>query len=121
MFELVRLFTEMACPIGHEEEFNRWLADRWRPYLTEVQVTPIGNLVGRVGGSGPRLLLMAHSDEIGFAVRSIDEHGFIWLASGQRDPASRPFQRGPYFLPLGHPALILGNDEPVEGVFAAAT
>lgn len=121
MFDLVREFSEMACPIGHEERFNRWLADRWRPHLQSVEVTPVGNLVGRVGGQGPRLLLVAHSDEIGFAVRAIDDRGFIRLASGQRDPAGRPFQRGPYFLPLGHPALILGTGEPVEGVFATAT
>jgi len=121
MFELVREFTEMACPIGHEEDFNRHLAERWRPYLESVTVTPVGNLIGRVGGEGPRVLIVTHSDEIGFAVRSIDDAGFIRLASGQRDPASRPFQRGPYFLPLGHPALILGNSGPVEGVFATAT
>ena len=121
MFELIREFTEKPGPIGHEEEFNRWLADRWRPHLETVAVDRVGNLVGRVGGRGPRVLLLAHSDEIGFAVRAIDEQGFVRLASGQRDPASRPFQRGPYFLPLGHPALILGDDGPVEGVFATPT
>lgn len=121
MFDLVREFTEIACPVGHEEKFNRWLAERWAPYLQSCTVTPIGNFVGCVGGQGPRVLLLGHSDEIGFVVRAIDEHGFIWLASGQRDPAGRPFQRGPYFLPLGHPALILGNREPVEGVFATPT
>lgn len=121
MFDLVREFTEMACPVGYEEEFNRKLAARWRPYLETTEVTRVGNFVGRVGGHGPRLLIVAHSDEIGFAVRSIDDHGFIRIASGQRDPVSRPFQRGPYFLPLGHPALILGAGESVEGVFATPT
>jgi endoglucanase len=121
MFDLVREFTERAGPIGHEEEFNRWLAERWRPLLETAEVDDVGNFYGRVGGQGPRVLVLAHSDEIGFAVRSIDDHGFIRLASGQRDPMSRPFQRGPYFLPLGHPALILGEGEPVEGVFATAT
>jgi putative aminopeptidase FrvX len=121
MFELVRTFTERACPIGHETEFNTWLAERWAPYLETTKVTRVGNFIGKVGGTGPRVLLVAHSDEIGFAVRSIDEDGFIWIASGQRDPAGRPFQRGPYFLPLGHPALILGEDGPVDGIFATAT
>jgi len=121
MFALVRTMAERAAPIGHEEEFNRWLAARWSPWLTSAEVTRVGNFVGHVGGRGPRVLLLAHSDEIGFAVRAIDEQGFIWIASGQRDPASRPFQRGPYFLPLGHPALVLGESGPVEGVFATAT
>jgi endoglucanase len=121
MFEIVREFTEWPAPIGHEEEFNRWLAERWRGHLESVRVDDLGNFLGRVGGQGPRVLLVAHSDEIGFAVRSIDDCGFIRLASGQRDPLSRPFQRGPYFLPLGHPALVLGDGEPVEGVFATPT
>ncbi len=122
MYELVREFTERAGPIGHEDAFNRWLADRWQPYLESVRVTPVGNFYGKVGGAGPRVLLVAHSDEIGFAVRSIDERGFIRLASGQKDPAGRPFMRGPYFLPLGLPALLLPDDrEPVQGVFATAT
>lgn len=121
MFEVVKEFTERACPIGHEEEFNRWLMARWEPYVETARLTPIGNYIARVGGSGPRVLLIAHSDEIGFAVRAIDDRGFIRLASGQRDPVGRPFQRGPYFLPLGHPALILGDGEPIEGVFATAT
>lgn len=68
MFELVRTLAERPCPAGYEEEFNRWLAGRWRPYLQSVQVTPVGNLVGRFGGSGPQLLLVAHSDEIAFVV-----------------------------------------------------
>jgi len=121
MFDLVREFTERPGPIGHEEEFNRWLANRWRPHLETADIDDIGNFYGRVGGSGPKVLLVAHSDEIGFAVRSIDDQGFIRIASGQRDPMSRPFQRGPYFLPLGHTALILGDKEPVEGVFATVT
>jgi endoglucanase len=121
MFELVREFTERAAPIGHEDEFNRWLAQRWAPHMASTRVTPVGNFVGRVGGQGTKLLLLAHSDEIGFVVRAIDDQGFIWIASGQRDPASRPFQRGPYFLPIGLPALILGTGEPVEGIFATAT
>lgn len=121
MFELIREFTEKPGPIGHEEEFNRWLAERWQPHLESITIDRVGNLAGRVGGKGPRVLILAHSDEVGFAVRAIDEQGFVRLASGQRDPAGRPFQRGPYFLPLGHPALILGSDGPVEGVFATPT
>lgn len=121
MYELVREFTERPGPIGHEVEFNHWLAARWQPFLTSTHVTSIGNFYGKVGGHGPRVLIVAHSDEIGFAVRSIDDHGFIHLASGQRDPAGRPFMRGPYFLPLGLPALVLGDAGPIQGVFATAT
>jgi tetrahedral aminopeptidase len=121
VFDLVRDFTEMICPGGHEEAFNRALAERWAPYLKSSGVSAVGNFYGLVGGSGPRVALVAHSDEVAFAVRSIDDRGFIRVASGQRDPAGRPFQRGPYFLPLGHTVLVLGDTEQIEGVFATVT
>jgi len=121
VFELVLTLAERPCPIGYEEEFNSWLADLWCPYLQSVELTPVGNLVGRVGGSGPRLLLLAHSDEIVFVVRAVEEQGFLRLASNQDSEGGRPSLRGPEFLPLGHPALVLGSCDPVECVFATVT
>ena len=121
MFDLVKEFCERPGPIGHEDEYNRWLADRWRSLVASATVDQLGNFVAKVGGHGPRLNLLAHSDEIGFAVRAIDPAGFIRVASNQRDPGSRPFARGPYFLPLGHPMLILSQAGPVEGIFATTT
>lgn len=121
MFDLVKEFCERPGPIGHEQEYNEWLADRWKPLVASASVDRLGNLVAKVGGQGPRLNLVAHSDEIGFAVRAIDPAGFIRVASNQRDPGSRPFARGPYFLPLGHPMLILSQTGPIEGIFATTT
>ena len=54
----------------------------------------LGNLLDHVGGTGPRPLIQGHADEIGFVVRSIDDDGFLWLASGQAgrlQPLSWPF------------------------------
>jgi endoglucanase len=120
MLDRLRELIEHPCPPGDDAQYNRWLAERWRPYLQTVEVTPVGNLVGHVGGSGPRVLLLGHSDEIAFTVRAIDERGFIFLDYDQGD-ASEPTLRGPTFLPLGHPALILGTGGPVAATFAAVT
>ncbi len=121
MFDLVKELCERPGPIGHEQEYNEWLAERWRPFVAEASVDRLGNFIAKVGGNGPRLNLIGHTDEIGFAVRAIDADGFIRVASNQRDPGSRPFARGPYFLPLGHPMLILSETGPVEGIFATTT
>ena len=120
MFETLRALTARFCPPGDEAPYNRWLAERWRPYLQTVAVTPVGNLVGRVGGSGPRVLLVAHSDEIAFAVRAIDERGFLFLDYDQGD-ADAPTLRGPAFLPLGHPVRVLGSGDPTPGTLATVT
>jgi putative aminopeptidase FrvX len=74
-----------------------------------------------VGGSGPKLLLVGHGDEIGFAVRHISDDGFIFLSSGQRLGVDRPEMRGSYTLPTGQPALVMTRHGAVEGVFATLT
>ena len=65
-----------------------------------MTLTPVGNLIAHVGGSGPRLMLAAHADEICFVVKYISDDGFVWLASGQRNPEQQPI-----IAQLGLPAL----------------
>lgn len=105
-------------PSGQEEPVLAWCRERWSELGAEVQATPIGNVVAHVGGSGngPRLLLQGHADEIGFVVRGIDERGFVWLADGQG--SSRSFHAR---YPVGQPALVLGREARVPGIFAAPT
>ena len=107
--------VEIPGPTGQEERVMRRLETFWTGKVRRVWRTPVGNLIAHVGGAGPRLLLQAHADEIGFVVRSIDEKGFLRLASGQR--GDNPTHR----YPVGQPALVLGRDILVEGVFAVAT
>jgi putative aminopeptidase FrvX len=102
-------------PTGQEQQVTAWLRERWSDRAERVWTTRVGNLLAHVGGRGPKLLLQAHADEIGFVVRSIDPNGFLWLTSGQGsgDLTKR--------YPVGQPALVLGRGEPVEGLFATAT
>jgi len=46
-------------------------------------VDAVGNLLGRIGGTGPRLLLHAHMDEISYVVRHVTAQGFVLLDTGQ--------------------------------------
>jgi endoglucanase len=107
---------DLPGPTGQEEPILAWCRDRWSALSAEVVATPIGNVVARVGGDGPRLLIQGHADEIGFVVKSIDARGFVWLADGQagsRTPHNR--------YPVGQPALIVGRRRMVPGLFATAT
>src|SRR5262245_28272248 len=107
---------ELPGPTGQEEPVLSWCRDRWAALGAEVQATPIGNVIARVRGSGPRLLIQGHADEIGFVVKSIDERGFVWLADGQAG------SRTPHFrYPVGQTALIVGRTARVPGLFASAT
>jgi len=121
MYDLLKTMCELPGPGGDEGAVQDFLAQRWGRRAQQIERTPVGNLLAYVGGRGPRLMLVAHADEICFVVKHISDDGFIWITTGQRDTEQRPGLRAPVFLPWGHPALILTTSGPVEGVFATLT
>jgi putative aminopeptidase FrvX len=121
LFDLIKTLCELPGPVGDEGPVQSLLAERWRPRMQALTITPVGNLIAHIGGQGPRLMIAAHADEICFAVKHISEDGFLWITTGQRDVEQRPSQRSPVFLPWGHPALIVTATGRVEGFFATLT
>ena len=64
--------------IGSRESFVRQVVrDELQPLVDDVRVDTLGNLVATRRGSGPRIMVAAHMDEIGFLVKHIDDSGFI--------------------------------------------
>ena len=108
---------EMPGPTGQEEPVLAWCRRRWAALGADVRVTPIGNILAHAGGSGPRLLLQGHADEIGFVVKSIDARGFVWLDNGQGGGGRFFHDR----YPVGQPALVVGRRARVPGLFATPT
>lgn len=45
--------------------------------FARVHVDPSGNVIGEIEGTGPRLLLDAHIDQIGMVVTGVDAEGFL--------------------------------------------
>jgi len=104
---------ELTGPTGQEEPVLAWCRETWAALGAEVTVTPIGNVMARMRGKGPRLLVEGHADEIGFVVKSIDRQGFLWLADAQA--GSRAFHQR-FFV--GQPALVVSRTSRVPGLFA---
>lgn len=118
VFNLLQEATAIPGPSGQEELVRVWLRERWRGRMTEWHEDPVGNLFGRVGGSGPKLLIQAHMDEIGFVVRYITEQGFLMLDTGQGQRRMSPDRR---FM-IGQTARVVGRHGAVaEGIFATAS
>lgn len=115
-FETLKALMEIPGPTGREERVMDWLRQRWEPRSQHVWLSKVGNLLAHVGGSGPKLLIQGHADELSFTVKSIDAKGFLWLSSGQA-PAGIPGRR----FPVGQPALIVARDALIEGLFAAVS
>lgn len=117
MFALVKSLTELIGPTGYESPVQEWLTQQWRALGMEVETTPIGNVLARLGGRGPKILVGAHADEISFRVKSIDAAGFLWLTAGR----GRGEQRPPEPVPLGLAAAIVTSAGILEGTFVSAT
>lgn len=118
IFGLVKTLTELAGPVGQEDAVQGWLAERWGAFAPEVRRTRVGNLLARVGGSGPRLLLVGHADEICLLVKSVSDEGFLSLWPYYNDTAGQPPR---WFSPVNQPALVVGEGVLVEGTIAAAS
>ncbi|CAN5558910.1 M42 family metallopeptidase [soil metagenome] len=117
IFELVKTLTEIPGPIGREDAVQDWVATRWSAF-GEVRRTRVNNVLARVGGSGDRLLVMSHADEICFMVKSVSDEGFLQIWPYYGDARGYPPK---WVMPLNQPALVLTNGGSVEGVFATAS
>ncbi len=117
LIETMIELMELPGPTGQEEPVLAWCRERWADLGAEVTSSPIGNVLARVPGNGPRLLLQGHADEIGYVVKSIDSRGFVWLADAQAGGSKSLHHRHP----VGQPALIIGRGTRVEGLFATIT
>src|SRR5262249_29079663 len=106
MFNLLKTFCELPGPAGDEAPVQNYVQEQWHDRVESIQRTRVGNVIARVGGHGPRLVMVAHADEVAFVVKHISADGYLWLTTNQRDVEQRPSMRSGYFLPLGFPALI---------------
>lgn len=64
---------------GREAPVIRYMRNALQPLADAVEIDPMGNIfaVKRGQAPGPRILITAHSDEIGLMVKSIEPSGFI--------------------------------------------
>jgi len=77
---LVRLCQAFG-PSGSEEDVRDLITSWIRPLVDDLYTDALGNLIAvRKGRSEKRLLLDAHTDEVGIMVRHIDENGFLRFA-----------------------------------------
>jgi tetrahedral aminopeptidase len=109
--------TEMLGPTGYEDDVQDWLEARWSAAGCETHRSRIGNLFARVGGSGPKLLIAAHADEISLRVKSVTEDGHLLLTSGTGGSELSP----PNASYLAQPCVVMTPQGRVPGVIGGAT
>lgn len=78
MIDLVKRLTEAYGPSGRESEVHRVILEELSDHIDGYKFDAVGNLlVWKYGSSGKKILLDAHSDEIGLVVTNITEKGFL--------------------------------------------
>ncbi|MGM0558602.1 MAG: M42 family metallopeptidase [Myxococcota bacterium] len=80
--KLLKTLSELPGAPGREEKVREYIREQVEPHADEVRVDALGNLICRkkpASGSGEKVMLACHMDEIAFYVRNIDEDGFIRL------------------------------------------
>jgi endoglucanase len=94
-FDFLKKLLETPSPSGFETSGQRVWMDYVSQFADEVSSDTYGNCLAVVNpGGSPRVLLTGHSDEIGFMVQYINEHGFLYFLSiGGSDPALARGQR----------------------------
>lgn len=77
--ESLRDLTGLVGVSGSEQEVVKYLKEKLTPYADEVKVDRNGNVIAIKNGFtlGPKLMISAHSDEVGFCVKNILPNGFI--------------------------------------------
>ena len=95
-FELLKRLCETPGISGSEGPMLRLVAQEMRPLVDTIEADVMGNVIGTKNGAhgGPRVMIAAHVDEIGFRVKYIDEKGFLRLLPvGGWDPRTMVAQR----------------------------
>jgi len=64
---------------GREGSVQKIVEGEIAPYVDEVSLDALGNLIASKKGDKPSIMIEAHADEIGLMVSHIDERGFIYF------------------------------------------
>ncbi|WP_292468296.1 M42 family metallopeptidase [Methanolobus sp.] len=77
MEELITKLSNAHGISGSENNIRAILEEELKPYVDEMRVDKMGNLIATKKGEGPSIMLAAHMDEIGLMVKYIDDNGFL--------------------------------------------
>jgi len=75
--ELLETLSNVHGVSGYEDSARSRIQEMVRPYVDDIMVDRMGNLIATKKGGSPVLMLAAHMDEIGLMVKYVDEKGFL--------------------------------------------
>lgn len=93
--KFLEAYLNNASPTGFETPGQKMWLDYIRPYIDEYEVDTYGTVYGVINpGTGYKVVIEAHADEIGWFVNYITDEGFIYLVrNGGSDHQIAPSKR----------------------------
>ncbi|MCX6817963.1 MAG: M42 family metallopeptidase [Candidatus Aenigmarchaeota archaeon] len=124
MEDLLKRLVDSASISGYEKNIRDLISKEIKPYVDEIKIDKIGNLICKKGSGSPKVMLTAHMDEVGLMVKYIDDDGFIKFEPvGGWDPKvllSQKFKihgtKGPVIGVIGSKPIHLQDREDVNKV-----
>lgn len=102
--ELLRQLSNDISVSGYEYFIKDIIINAFENLVDEIRVDKLGNIIAVKKGkesNGPKIMLAAHMDEIGFMITDIDDLGFLRFTSiGGIDPRTI----------VGQEVIIIGRD-----------
>lgn len=77
--DLLKKLTEFDAPSGKETVLHSFIKGEAEKLGYDVTTDALGSVIAHKKGEGKKLMLAAHTDEIGVIVNYIDENGFIYF------------------------------------------
>jgi endoglucanase len=112
-YELMQKLSEACAIPGSEREVADIMRKGLKASGFTVRESLMGDIIGEKKGKGPKIMLAAHMDEIGLAVRSIDEKGFVrFMKIGGIDDRVLPNQRVAVMTSKGKVPGVIGSKPP---------
>ncbi len=110
METLLKKLVDSPSISGSEENVRDLIKKELKPYVNEIKIDKIGNLIARKGKGNPKIVLAAHMDELGLMVKYIDDRGFLKFDTvGGWDERILPAKK----------FMIHGSNGPVVGVIGS--
>ncbi len=107
------MYSELPGPSGHEGRVQKKFMEDIEPHVDSVHVSNVGNVIAHLGGTGPKVVIFGHADEVAYFVLSITGDGFLHISKGRANKVTYPYAL------VGQKALVLGDKGDVRGAFVS--
>lgn len=74
---LLDKLTSLDGPSGYEGQVRSFIREKIEPFVDEVFIDRMGNIIAHKKGKGKRVIIDAHMDEVGFIITGYNEDGTL--------------------------------------------